>query len=85
MAKRAHLDRFHPQDCVKATPRPAEVATVLNFLCFLLSSRLYGWMSWTFSLASDVYGSPLSMLYAPFDVLLSCFCLMCFRLMCFLF
>lgn len=27
-------------------------------------------MSWTFSLASDVYGSPLSMLYAPFDVLL---------------
>lgn len=28
-------------------------------------------MSWTFSLASDVYGSPLSMLYAPFDVLLS--------------
>lgn len=30
-------------------------------------------MSWTFSLASDVYGCPppLSMLYAPFDVLLS--------------
>jgi hypothetical protein len=43
-------------------------------------------MSWTFSLASDVYGCPpFSMLYAPFDVLLSdmllsyvFFCLVCF-------
>ena len=42
-----------------------------SLVLFLLSSRLYGWMSWTFSLASDVYGSPLSMLYALFDVFLS--------------
>lgn len=35
---------------------PLMVMSAISFV-FLLSSRLYGWMSWTFSLASDVYGS----------------------------
>lgn len=36
--------------------RPLMAMSAISFV-FLLSSRLYGWMSWTFSLASDVYGS----------------------------